>query len=242
MGKAWQIAIRELSGYFNSWMGYIIAAATLVIEGLLFNSFAIGNVAKPSTEVLESFFYFSSGLSLVAGILLAMRLMAEERQNGTIVLLFSSPVSERQIIYGKFLSAFLFLTVLHVVSLYMPALIMVHGKISFGHVAAGYLCLSLLAAVSISMTLFASTLAPNQLVAGVGGAFLVVLFLVLWMVAKVVDQPFKDIFSWLAIHNDHFTPFGSGVVNVKDVVFYVSLAIFFLESSTVALEGRRCQG
>ncbi len=242
MEKIWHIASRELAAYFTTWMGYIIIALTLIIDGLLFNAFALGNSAKLSSEVLESFFYYSSGMSMVAGILLAMRLMAEEKQNGTIVLLFSSPVTERQIIYGKFLSAFLFSMVLHAVSLYMPALIMVHGKISVGHVISGYLCLALLGGLTASMTLFVSTLAPNQLVAAVGGAFIVVVFLVLWMLAKVVDQPLKDIFAWLAIHNDHFTPFGSGVVNLKDLVFYFGMIIFFLESSTMALTGRRCQG
>jgi len=79
-------------------------------------------------------------------------------------------------------------------------------------------------------------------VAAVGGAFIVVVFIVVWLLAKVVDQPLKDIFSWLAIHNDHFTPFGSGVVNLKDLVFYFGMIIFFLESSTMALTGRRCQG
>lgn len=242
MGKIWHIASRELASYFNTWMGYIIITITLVIDGLLFNAFAIGNSAKPSSEVLESFFYYSSGMSMVAGILLAMRLMAEERQNGTIVLLFSSPVSERQIIYGKFLSAFLFSMVLHAASLYMPALIMVHGKISFGHVISGYLCLALLGGLTAAMTLFVSTLAPNQLVAAVGGSFIVVVFLILWMLAKVVEQPLRDVFAWLAIHNDHFTPFGSGVVNLKDLVFYFGMIVFFLESSTMALVGRRCQG
>jgi ABC-2 type transport system permease protein len=223
-------------------MGYVIIAAVLIIDGLLFNAFAVGNEPKLSAEVLADFFYFASGMSMVAGIFLAMRLMAEEKQNGTIVLLFSSPISERQVIYGKFISALLFAGVLHLVSLYMPALILVHGKISMGHVIAGYLCLMLLSAVTISITLFSSTLAPNQLVAAVGGGFLTVVLLTMWMLAKVVDQPFKDIFGWLSIHNDHFTPFSNGIVNLQDLVFYVGLVVFFLECSTRALIGRRCQG
>lgn len=242
MGKTWQIARRELGAFFNTWMGYVIVAAVLIIDGLLFNSFAVGNEPKLSADVLSDFFYFASGMSMVAGIFLAMRLMAEEKQNGTIVLLFSSPISERQVIYGKFLSALIFAGILHIVSLYMPALILVHGKISFGHVLAGYTCLILLSAVTISVTLFSSTLAPNQLVAAVGGGFVTVILLTLWMLAKVVDQPFKDIFSWFAIHSDHFTPFSNGIVNLKDVVFYVGLIVFFLECATRALVGRRCQG
>ena len=133
MDKTWHIASRELAAFFNTWMGYVIVAAALVIDGLLFNAFAVGNEPKLSAEVLADFFYFASGMSMVAGIFLAMRLMAEEKQNGTIALLYSSPVSERQVIYGKFLSALLFSMILQVASLYMPGLVMVHGKISGGH-------------------------------------------------------------------------------------------------------------
>ena len=242
MKKMWIIAQRELGTFFNTWMGYVIVAAALIIDGILFNAYSVTSEPRFSAEVLSDFFYFASGLSMVAGIFLAMRLLAEEKQNGTIILFYTSPVTERQLIYGKFLSALLFSLVLHAASLYMPALIMVHGKISLGHVAAGYLCLTMLGAVTMSMTLFASALAPNQLVAAVGGAFLTVLFLTLWLLANVVDAPFKAVFTWLSIHNDHFTPFSNGIVHIKDLVFYVGFVLFFLECAVRALEARRCQG
>lgn len=242
MTKMWLIAKRELASFFNTWMGYVIIAAALIIDGILFNAFAVGNEPKFSAEVLADFFYFASGMSMVAGIFLAMRLLAEEKQNGTIVLFYTSPVSERQLVYGKFLSALVFSLILHAASLYMPALLMIHGKISLGHVAAGYLCLTLLGACTIAMTLFASAVAPNQLVAAVGGAFATVVLLTLWLLAGVVDAPFKELFGWLSIHNNHFTPFSNGIVHIKDVVFYVGLIIFSLECAVRALEGRRCQG
>jgi ABC-2 type transport system permease protein len=128
---------RELSAYFSTWMGYIICASALFIDGLLFNGFAITDQPRLSADVLADFFYFASGLSIVAGIFLAMRLLAEEKQSGTIVLFYTSPISERQLIYGKFLSAFLFSLVLQALSLYMPALIYLNGKISMGHLASG---------------------------------------------------------------------------------------------------------
>ncbi len=242
MKKIAIIAKRELASFFNTWMGYVIVAAALIIDGILFNAYAVTSEPKMSAEVLADFFYFASGLSMVAGIFLAMRLLAEEKQNGTIVLFYTSPVTERQIIYGKFLSAVLFSLVLHIASLYMPALIMIHGKISLGHVASGYLCLTLLGATTMSLTLLASSLAPNQLVAAVGGAFLTVFFLTLWLLAGVVDAPFKDLFGWLSIHNNHFTSFSNGIVSIKDLVFYVGIIVFFLECSVRALESRRCQG
>jgi len=223
-------------------MGYIICAAALFIDGLLFNAYAVGSTPKFSADVLADFFYFASGISMVAGVFLAMRLVAEEKQTGTIVLFYTSPISERQLIYGKFLSAVAFLFVLQVLSLYMPALILVNGKISLGHLASGYLVLMLLGMAAIAITLLASTVAPNQLVAAVTGALFVVTLLVLWMVADVVAPPFKEIFGYLAIHNKHFTPFSQGIIHTRDLIYYGSVVLFFLECSVRALEARRWRG
>lgn len=242
MGKCLLIARRELGAFFTTWMAYIIGAAALFIDGLLFNAYAIGRNPKLSAEVLGDFFYFASGISMVAGVLLAVRLISEEKQSGTIVLFFTSPISSRQLIYGKFLSALAFLFFLHVISLYMPALIFVHGKISLGHLASGYLVLLLIGSTAIAISLFASTVSPNQLIAGVLGALFTVTMLVLWMVSEIVEPPFKDVFSYLAIHNKHFLPFSEGIVHIKDVVYYLSMIVFFLECSVQALEARRWRG
>jgi ABC-2 type transport system permease protein len=100
----------------------------------------------------------------------------------------------------------------------------------------------MLGAGAIAISLFASVISPNQLVAGVTGALFVVTFLVLWMVADIVEPPFKDLFSYLAIHNQHFSPFSQGIVHTKDVVYYLSVIVFFLECSVRAIEARRWRG
>jgi ABC-2 type transport system permease protein len=223
-------------------MGYVICAAALFIDGLLFNAYAVSNNPKFSAGVLSDFFYFASGITVVAGLFLAMRLIAEEKQSGTIVLFYTSPISERQLVYGKFLSALAFSFVILLLSLYLPALIFINGKVSLGHLASGYLVLGLIGAAAIAISLFASTIAPNQLIAGVTGALFLVTFLVLWMVADIVEPPFKDIFSYLAIHNKHFTPFSQGIVHTRDIIYYVSVVVFFLECSVRALEARRWRG
>ncbi len=242
MSKTLLIAKRELSGFFSTWMGYVIGAGTLVINGLLFMSFAVGDSPKYSAEVLSDFFYFSSGISMVAGLFLAMRLFAEERQTGTIVLYFTSPVSERQMVYGKFLSAFFFFLFLQALSIYMPLLIKLQGKISYGHMLAGYFGTTMLGTAVIAMTLFASIISPNQLIAAIVGAVMTVTSLVLWMMSDIVDQPFKDLFGYLAIHNQHFTPFSNGIVHTADIIFYFSFVFFFLEACVRTLEARRWQG
>lgn len=242
MGKVLRVAQRELAAFFTTWMGYIIAAAALVINGLLFNAFAIGDQPEFSATILSRFFYFASGISMVVGVFLAMRLIAEEKQTGTIILFNTSPITERQIVYGKFLSAFVFFLFLQILTLYMPALIFVHGKVSMGHLAAGYLGVILIGAATLAIALFASCIASNQLMAAVIGAFFVVSILVLWMLAKVVDPPLKDLFSYLAIHNEHFDPFRRGIVHTKDIVYYFSVIFFALECSVRTLEARRWKG
>lgn len=242
MSKAILVAGRELGAFFSTWMGYIICAAALFIDGLLFNAYAVGAQPKFSAEVLQDFFYFASGIAVVAGVFLAMRLVAEEKQNGTIVLFYTSPITERQLIYGKFLSAVVFSLVIHALSLYMPALIFLHGKVSLGHLASGYLMLVLIGSASIAISLFASVISPNQLVAGVTGTLFTVTLLVLWMVSDIVAPPFKGIFSYLAIHNQHFSPFSQGIVHTRDLIYYVSVVVFFLECSVRAIEARRWRG
>lgn len=242
MNKTLLVARRELGCFFRTWMGWIIIASALFIDGLLFNAFAMGQQAKASADVLGDFFYFASGISIVAGILLAMRLIAEEKQNGTITLLYSSPVTERELVYGKFLSAAAFMMVLHLASLYLPALVMMKGKISGGHLAAGYLNLALIGWAAIAITLFASSMAPNQLIAAVTGTMITVALLVLWIVSDIASPPFKDIFSHVALHNKHFSSLAKGIVKLSDVVYYFSVIFFFLECSVRVVESRRWQG
>ena len=92
--KALLIARRELAGYLYTRSGYIILAVILALNGLFFNAFALGKAAERSATVLSHFFYYSSGFTLVASVFISMRLLAEERQAGTLPLLYSSPVKD----------------------------------------------------------------------------------------------------------------------------------------------------
>jgi len=235
------IARRELAAYLRTPSGYIIAAAVLLIDGLLYNAFALGAGAKLSSEVLEAFFFISSGTTMIAAVFLSMRLLAEERQAGTITLLFTSPVREGQIVAGKFLSAFLFLAAITLLSIYMPALIFVNGKVSLGHIAAGYLGLLLLGGAALALGLLGSALARSQLVAAVLGAVFVVTMLVCWLLSRVADPPLATIIQYLSLWDAHFRQFQVGVLRLSDVVFYASVVYFSLLASTRVLQGQRWQ-
>lgn len=234
------IARRELGAYFNSLWGYLIISVILVINGLMFNAFAMGDSPKLSFEVLRDFFYFSFGTTVIASIFITMRLIAEERQTGTLVLIHASPLAEWQVIAGKYLSALLFLLLMLAISAYMPALVFVNGKVSLGHIASGYLGLTLVGAATLAIGTFASTLSRSQLVAAVVGGVIVVFFLITWMLARIADPPVKEVLSYMSLFDRHFRrSFMEGQIHVRDIVFYLSIAFTFLTLSTRVIAGRR---
>jgi ABC-2 type transport system permease protein len=168
-----------------------------------------------------------------------MRLLAEERQTGTINLLFSSPVRDYQIVLGKFLAAFVFLLGIHVLSLYMPLMVLLHGKVAKGHLVAGYLGVLLMGSTGLAIGMFASSLTRSQLVAIVVGAAISVALVMAWLLAPVTDRPFDQFFSWLALWNKHFPSFMRGTISLQDVAYYVSMTYVFLFATTRVLESRR---
>ena len=235
------IARRELAGYIRSPSGYLIVAAVLLIDGLMFNSFAVGSGAKLSSRVLQDFFYVTAGTTMIASVLLSMRLLAEERQSGTLALLFTSPVREHEIIIGKFISALIFLLFITLLTLYLPALILIRGKVSWGHIGAGYLGLGLLGGATLAIGVLGSALARNQLVAGVLTATIVVALLLCWLLARIADAPIKSVLSYLAMFDQHFRPFQRGMLRLSDVVFFLSVIYFSLLAATRVLQNQRWQ-
>ncbi len=239
MSATWLIMRRELGAYLRSWTGYIIAAAVLTVDGVLFNAFVLGGAEKRSGDVLSLFFYVSSGTTMIASVFLSMRLLAEERQTGTLVLLTSSPVQDREIILGKFLASWIFLSLLTLTTAFMPALIMINGKISVGHVISGYLGLVLLGSATLAIGTFGSALARTQVLAAITSGALLVSMIICWLLARVTERPFNDVFVSLALYQRHFPPFQMGVVHLRDVAYYLIVTYFALFAATRVLEARR---
>jgi ABC-2 type transport system permease protein len=233
------IARRELGAYLRSMTGYVIAALMLVVDGLLFQAFALGGGDKLSAEVLSNFFFYSSGLTMIASVFISMRLLAEERQTGTLVLLTSSPVHDWEIILGKFLSSLAFLAMITVATLYMPALIFVNGKVSFGHMAAGYLGLLLLGSASLAVGTFGSALARTQVLAAIFSGVMMTGLVICWFLGRATERPFSEVFAALALWQRHFPPFMAGQIHLRDVVFYLALTYFALFAATRVMEARR---
>jgi ABC-2 type transport system permease protein len=195
---------RELNEYVHSLLGYVVAAAVLLVGGLLFYAQALGPAAgeRLSGEVLARFF-------------------------------------EWEIVLGKFASALAFLGGITLISVYMPLLIMVNGKISVGQVAVGYAGLLLLGAACLAIGVFATALARHQLLAVVVASALTGAMFLFWPLSLVVDPPLSRVFAGLAIHARHFQGFQVGVLHLRDVVYYLAVTYFFLVLATKTLEAKR---
>jgi len=233
---------RELGSYLRSPLGYLIAAAMLLVCGLLFQSQALGKEAKLSADVLSEFFRFCSGCTIGAAIALSIRLIAEERNQHTLVLLNTSPVRDAEIIAGKFLAALTFLSFMILASFYMPMLIKVNGKITMSQVLVGYLGLILLGAAVLSIGLFASALSKQHLVAAAVALVLSVVMLQLYPLGAKLDEPMRGVLQDLDLWHKHFgLGFMKGILNLRDIVYYVAVSYFFLLLASKTLEAKRWQ-
>ena len=121
----------------------------------------------------------------------------------------------------------------------MPLLVMVHGKISVGHLCAGYLGLSLLGAGALAIGTFGSTVANSQVVAAVMSTGILVTLLICWLLAKVTDPPISDVLAHMSFYDKHFVPFMHGVIHTRDFIFYGSVTYLFLLLATWVLRTRR---
>jgi ABC-2 type transport system permease protein len=221
---------RELGTYLRSPFGWVIAAILLLIFGLFFQGYAM-NGELLSAQVLERYFYVASGIPLVGGVLLSFRLLSEERQNHSMVLLTTSPVRDSDIVLGKFFAALSFLAIVLVLSVYMPIMIKINGKITSAQVLVGYIGLLLIGGAT-----------RQQLIAAVVAAALVALVCFIHLLATKVDPPLKDVIEQVDLWWIHFQyGFMKGILNLKDVVYYVATTYFFLLLSIKTLEAKRWQ-
>ncbi|MEZ4316875.1 MAG: hypothetical protein R3F61_05215 [Myxococcota bacterium] len=248
MRNALLIARRDLSAYLNGYVGYVIFFLILLGEGLFFNFFALGNGAQYSHDVLQGFFELAFGFTIAAGIFLTMFSITTEFGQRTDVLLTTSPVRDHEIIAGKYIAAMSMITLLTVLSIYMPALIFVNGKVSLSHIGVGYVGVLCVGSVAVSIGIFGSSLfrsdamwisALTSLLAGLIAAFLIFAFILLWWIAQKTDPPFAPILEYAALFDQQYQPFMEGRLRSTGLVFYGSLSFVFLTLATRMLSMRR---
>ena len=242
MANVWIIYKRELSGYFGTPIAYVFLAIFVFLSGIF--AFYIGNFFERGQADLQPFFQFHPWLYLFLIPALSMRLWAEERRAGTIELLFTLPVTMTQVVLGKFLAAWKFTAI--ALSLTFPLWITVNylGDPDNGVILAGYLGSLLMAGAFLAIGSCISALTRNQVIAFVVSGVVCLGFvlsgfpLVLDFVSAIAPPIVVDTvrsFSFLA----HFQAISKGVLDAGDVIYFVSLIVFWLFVNAVVIEWRK---
>ncbi|MFQ5429501.1 MAG: ABC transporter permease [Phycisphaerae bacterium] len=227
---------RELAAYFLSPVAYIVAAVFLVASGYLFMS----NTLVEGGEASMRFMLNSMAWLLVFAIpLLTMRLLAEEFSTGTIEMLMTAPVTDVEVIAGKFLGVMVFYLALLLTTGVHVALLVAFGATDLEVIAYGYLGMILLGALYIAVGLFASALTRYQLLAAILGMGILALFTILVdAFAGLQAGTWRVVLSNVNILHQ-FGDFSKGIFDTKALVFFVSTTLFFLFLAVKALETRR---
>jgi len=225
---------RQFRSYFNGPVAYIVICIVLLTLGFFFwNTFFLFGRASAR----EMFRWL--GLILVFALpALTMGLLAEEKRTGTIELLITMPVTEAQVILGKFLGVLGLFAVLLVLTLAYPISVSTLGNLDWGPVWSGYLGLFLQGAAVLAIGLMASSWTDNQLIALFVALTLSVFFWVLDKFLALLPTNAASALEWLSF-DYHFQSMARGVVDLRDVLFFFSVTAFALALAFRALESRR---
>ena len=246
------ICKKELKSYFASPIAYLLMAIFAVIFGFFFYSataiFVVrgmesqmmgrGMPMDVNEWVIRPLLMNASVVGLFLIPMITMRLFAEEKRSGTIELLMTSPVRDSEIILGKWLAALIMYMCVLAISAINIGILFMYGKPDWKPILMGYLGLLLQGGCLLAIGSFISTTTRNQIIAG-GATFAVCLLLwVLDWVSAYEQAAWAKVISYLSVVT-HFEPFSKGVLDTKDVVFYVSMIFFGLFLTARSMESLR---
>jgi ABC-2 type transport system permease protein len=235
MHAIWTIAKRELDSFFDSLIAYIMLVLFLGFSG--FFTWLLGSdIFLVGQASLESFFNVSYWTLFFFIPALTMRLLAEEKKTGTLELLLTKAVTDRQLVLGKFLSTFCLVALALAFTLPYVVTIANIGDIDAGQVLCGYLGMLLMSAMYISIGLYTSSLTSNQVVAFLASLFIGLFFhIISGMMAQQVTGWISQVFEALSLTN-HIESISRGVLDTRDLIYFISITfigIFLAEMSLV---------
>ena len=235
------IAKRELVAYFTSPVAYVFLVIFLLLTGFL--TFTAGAFFERGEASLGAFFAFHPWVYLILVPAIGMRLWAEERRAGTLELLLTLPVAPWQAIVGKFLASWAFLAIALVLTFPVVITVNVLGDPDNGQIFAGYMGSLFLAGAYLAITCLTSAMTRNQVIAFIL-AVVVCLFLLLagyspvtGLLSRWASPAFVDVVASFSVMT-HFDGFQKGVIDSRDVLFFLSVIGFSLFATSVTLRSR----
>ena len=254
MTNIFAIARKELRAYFASPMGYVVVGMYALIFGVFYiaylNLFVRQSMAAPqfgggpmdiNQQLVRGLLMNAVVVTLFVAPLITMRTYAEEKRSGTIELLLTSPVTDFQIIMGKFLGALALYAVMLGVTLIHMLILFVYGKPEWKPIAAGYLGLLMLGGCFISVGLLFSSLTKNQIVAGILTLITLLLLWVIDWIGSFAGPTVESLLSYLSLVG-HTEDFMRGVIDSQHVVYYLSFITFGLFLTAKAVDAERWRG
>ena len=244
---------KELTTYFATPIFYVMGFFFLLLEGFLFffiyfnyfrtASFQVAQnpqlaaMLDPFQVVFRSFFEDLGFILLLLTPILTMRLLAEEKRAGTAELLFTYPIPDWGVIMGKFLAAFAVFATFLVFTMAYPVMFAFLTRMDWGQIASGYLGVFFLGGATLALGLFASSLTANQIIAAISSFALLLLF---WLIGapQEIGSAGGGLLGVLSLR-DHLPNLAKGVIDTKDLLYYLCFAFFFLFLTKRQLESRR---
>jgi ABC-2 type transport system permease protein len=247
------IAHKELRSYFSSPMAYIIIGFFALPFGVFFYLYLdafvrqgmqmaqMGGPMNVNQQMIRYVLQNASVIILFIMPMITMRTYSEEKRSGTIELLLTSPVTDLEIILGKFFGALGLYVAMLVVTMLYVAILFVYGNPEWRPLVAAYLGLLLMGGAFLSLGLLISSMTNNQIVAGI---ISFIVFLMLWIVGWFADTAgptMGAVTRYLSI-TEHFDDFSKGIIDTKHVIYYLSLITFGLFLTAKSVDSERWRG
>ena len=234
------IVLREIKSFFGSPIGYLVIVLFLILNGLFLWVFeGEYNILNTDFADMSPFFTLSPWILIFLIPAVTMRSFSDEKKQGTLELLLTKPLSIWQIVNGKFLGSFL-LIVLTIIPTFIYVIVisnlgMPEGNIEMGSTICSYFGLLFLISAYTSIGIFTSTLSENQIVAFIVAVFLSFFFYFGFEGLASISPTFSSLISAVGMQ-DHFKSMSRGVIDTRDVLYFVSITTLFLSFTVYKLK------
>jgi ABC-2 type transport system permease protein len=235
MRNVLSIAQRELVAYFTSPMAYVAMLFFLGVCGLIF----VLSTGMPSPKAdMTGMFHSMVFLSLLLCPVITMGLLAAETNSGTYELLMTRPVRDVEVIVGKYLGAVALYGIILLLTLEFPLIYQGFGSPDWGQTISGYVGILFTGTAFLAVGMFASSLTSNQIAAWLMASFMLLFFWLVGWLSYGATGFVADAAKSLSVY-ENFGDFERGIIDSKNVVYFISMMGFFLFLATRSLEGRR---
>jgi ABC-2 type transport system permease protein len=243
MSPTLTIAKREFRSNFDSPLAYVVICLGLIMLGFLFFFYNGGFWQADRASLGQLFFWLPAGLSVLIVPVVTMRLLAEEKRSGTLEMLITLPVRDHEVVLGKYLGALGLVLVILLATLSYPLFMFWGwwhlGSLDSGPLLAGYFGLILYAAATVSVGLLFSTLTDSQVIAFFITFFVLGALVVLGNFANSIPFPAVRTVASFISFDARLASFARGLINTRDVVYFLSVTVLCLMASFRALERRK---